>query len=97
MARDFHGDSGRMRKESVRSLARILGVDISSWTSAERVSFENFAAFLALVPGLHSWRRDEKEALVPIIRSKSKADEMVYLHLTQRHDRLREALLKLGS
>jgi hypothetical protein len=97
MAREFQGDSGRMRKESLRSIARILGVDTSLWTSSERASFENFALFLALVPGLAAWKREEKEALVRILRSKSEADEMVYLHLTQRHERLREALLKLGS
>ena len=97
MAREFQGDSGRMRKESARSVARTLGVDTSSWTASERVSFENFAVLLALVPGFRSWKREEREALVRIIRSKSKADEMVYLHLTQRNERFREALLKLGS
>jgi hypothetical protein len=97
MAREFQGDSDRMRKESVRSVARILGVDTSSWPSSERATFGNFAGVLALVPGLTAWKREEKEALVRIIRSKSHADEMTYLHLTQRHERLREALLKLGS
>jgi len=97
MAREFQGDSGRIRKESVRSVARILGVNTSSWTSSERVSFENFAVVLALVPGLAAWKGEEKDALVRIIRGKSKADEMVYLHLTQRHERFREALRKLGS
>jgi hypothetical protein len=97
MAREFQGDSGRMRKESVRSVARILGIDTSQWTASERVSFENFAMLLALVPGLQSWKREEKEALVRIIRTKSKADEVLYLHLTERHERFREALLKLGS
>ncbi len=97
MAREFQGDSGRMRKESVRSVARILNVHTSSWTSSERAGFENFAVLLAMVPGLRSWTREEKEVLVRIIRSKSKADEMLYLHLTQRHERFREALLKLGS
>ncbi|MGD0790140.1 MAG: hypothetical protein ABR920_00090 [Terriglobales bacterium] len=97
MAREFQGDSGRIRKESARSVARILEVDTSSWAVSERASFENFAVLLAMVPGLRSWKREEKEALVRIIRSKSKADEMVYLHLTQRHERFRDALLKLGS
>ena len=97
MAKEFQGDSVRMRKESVPSVARILGVDTSSWASSERARFENFAVLLALLPSLRSWKREEKEALVRIIRSKSKADEMLYLHLTQRHDRLRDALLKLGS
>ena len=97
MAREFQGDSGSMRKESVRSVARIFGIDTSPWTPSERATFENFAILLALVPGLRSWKRDEKDALVRIIRSKSKADEMLYLHLTERHERFREALLKLGS
>ncbi len=97
MAREFQGDSGRMRKQSVRSIARILGLDTSQWTASERANFENFAMLLALVPGLQSWKREEKEALVRIVRSKSKADEMLYLHLTERHERFREALLKLGS
>lgn len=97
MAQEFQGDSDRLRKESVRSVARILGLDTSRWTPPERASFENFAMLLALVPGLQSWKRDEKDALVRIIRSKSKADEMLYLHLTQRHERFQQALLKLGS
>jgi hypothetical protein len=97
MAREFQGDSSRMRKESVRSVARILGIDASPWTPSERATFENAVMLLALVPGLRSWKRDEKDALVRIIRSKSKADEMLYLHLTERHERFREALLKLGS
>jgi hypothetical protein len=97
MAREFQGDSDRMRQESVRSAARILGINTSRWTAPERASFENFSMLMALVPGLQSWRRDEKDALVRIVRSKSNPDEMLYLHLTQRHDRFREALLKVGS
>jgi len=97
MAWEFHSDSGRIRHESVRSVARILRVDTSSWTASERVSFDNFALLLAMAPGPASWTRDEKDALVRILRSKSKADEMAYLHLTQRHQGFREALLKLGS
>jgi hypothetical protein len=97
MAREFQGDSGSMRKESVHSVAQTLGIDTSQWTPPERVAFENFSMLLALVPLLRSWKSDEKDALVRIIRSKSKSDEMLYLHLTQRHERFREALLKLGS
>jgi hypothetical protein len=97
MARAFAGDSRRMRAEAARAAAQILGANLSSWTALERTSFENFAVVLALVPDLPSWRREEKDALVKIIRSKTARDEMRYLHLMQKHDRLRQAVLKLGS
>jgi len=102
MARDFGGDAGLMRDHSTRALERILfprsgGASTSSWTSLEKAAFENFALVLAQVPGLHAWTREEKEALLRIIRAKAKPDEMLYLHLTKRHVRLRRALLSLGS
>jgi hypothetical protein len=97
MAREFRGDSGRMRKESSRRLERILGVSTSSWTASEKVSLENFALILAEVPDLRRWSRAEKAGLLEVIRAKAKRDEMLYLHLTQRHVRLRETLLRLGS
>jgi hypothetical protein len=97
MARHFSGDSARIRQESVRAVARILAVNPASWTNLEQTSFDNFAVVLALVPDLSAWTDAQKQAVLQIIRAKSKPDEMLYLHLTQRHDRLREALLKLGS
>jgi len=97
MAWQFGRDAGHMREAASRTVARVLGVKPSSWTSAERVTFENFALVLDLIPDLSSWTPDEKQALVRIIRAKSKPDEMLYLHLIQRHERLRRGLLKLGS
>jgi hypothetical protein len=102
MARDFGGDAVLMREHSRRALERSLGmrsggVSTSSWTPLEKAAFENFALVLADVPGLRAWTREEKEDLIRIIRAKAKADEMLYLHLTQRHGRLRRALLTLGS
>src|SRR6202521_1679785 len=102
MARDFGGDAVFMREHSRRGLERILfpkssGVSTSSWTPLEKAAFENFALVLADVSGLRAWTREEKEDLVRIIRAKGKPNEMLYLHLTQRHRRRREALLPLGS
>ena len=97
MARDFGGDAGLMRDHSRRALERMLGVSTSSGTALEKAAFENFALVLAGVSGLRSWTREEKADLVRIIRAKSKPDEMLYQHLTQRHGRLRNALLRLGS
>jgi hypothetical protein len=97
MAEKFGGDALRIRRASAESVARALGVRAASWNSQERESFENLALVLALVPDLQSWTKEEKEAVVRIIRAKSKPNEMLYLRLTQRHGRLRKAFLKLGS
>jgi hypothetical protein len=101
MAQEFGGDTDRMRKHARRALERILGIRIGtvstySWTPLERAAFDNFALVLTQVPQLRAWTREEKEDLVRIIRAKSKPDEMLYLHLTRRHDKLREALLRVG-
>jgi hypothetical protein len=102
MARDFGGDAAFMREHSRRRLERILfpkssGVSTFSWTPLEKAAFENFALVLADMRRWRAWAREEKEDLVRVIRAKAKRDEMLYLHLTQRHERLRKALLGIGS
>src|SRR6202790_3437233 len=102
MARDFGGDAVFMREHSRRGLERILfpkssGVSSSSWTPLEKAAFENFALVLADMRRWRAWTREEKEDLVRVIRAKAKPDEMLSLHLTQRHERLRKALLGIGS
>ena len=97
MARKFGGDARRMRAESARLMARILNVNASPWSALEKATFENFAVALAPVHDLSLWTCEEKDSLVQIIRAKPARDEMRYLHLTQKHARLRDALLKIGS
>jgi len=97
MANEFDGSSTRMRQAASKWLARVLAVEPDSLGSTERASFENFAVVLSLIPRVASWSRQEKQELLQIIRAKPAANEMRYLHLTQRHRRLREAILKLGS
>jgi hypothetical protein len=102
MASNFGGDAVRMRKHAKSALEKILfqksgRVSTSSWTPPKKTAFEDFALVLADVPELRAWTLEEKEDLVRIIQAKAKPDEMLYLHLTQRHERLRTALLTLGS
>ncbi|HLX84886.1 MAG TPA: hypothetical protein VKR59_13375 [Terriglobales bacterium] len=96
MARDFGGDAERMREYSKRTLERALGVNTSSWSQLEKAAFDNYALVLGQVPELDAWNKEDKEGLVRVIRAKASRDEMLYLHLTQQHDRLRSALLRLG-
>ena len=102
MARDFGGDAALMRQQSTSALERTLdlkvgGVSDISRAPPKKKAFEDFALVLADVPELRAWTREEKEDLLRIIRAKAMPDEMLYLHFSQLHGRLREALLRLGS
>jgi len=97
MAAKFQGESARIRSTASAWLARLLGEKVSALTLQEQTNFENFAIVLSLVPSVLSWRREEKHALLKIIRAKSATNEMHYARLLQKHRHLREALLELGS
>ena len=97
MAREFAGDSARIREASVVEVSRVLGVNLSRWNRAERRSFENWSLVLALIPDLRRWSPQEKHDATQIIRAQAAPSEMRYLRLTQRHARLRAELLRLGS
>ncbi len=97
MARNFEGDARRIRDHAKRTLERILGVSTNSWPPLDKAAFENFALVLNEIPDLRAWTPEEKKALLHTIRAKANPNEMLYVHLTQRHHHLREALLRLGS
>ena len=97
MAREFGGDSERVRRASVAEVSRASGVDVSGWSSAEQQAFENWSLVLAMIPNLNGWTPQEKQDAAKIIRSQAGSNEMRYLCLTQQHPRLREELLRLGS
>ena len=97
MAREYGGDGARMRRAAAEQVARALGVANPQWTSVQTHAFEDWALVLALIPDLARWTAREKADLVRIIRAKAARDEMRYLRLTQRHERLRSELLRLGS
>jgi hypothetical protein len=97
MAREFDGDSASFRASTGAALAKTLRSDPARWSPLQRQAFADFAAALSQDKDLRSWTGQEKRDLVELIRAKSAGDEMLYLHLTQKHTRLRETLLKLGS
>ena len=97
MGRKFDADVQRFRNTCAARLARVLATLVPAKTSPARVSFENYAVVLSLIPDLGSWSSSEKQGLLDIIGARSERDEMRYLHLLQDHSRLRESMLKLGS
>jgi hypothetical protein len=97
MAKEFGGDSRSFRRKAADSLAGVLKTRIPGEGTANYFDFCNFAMVLSLISDLKSWTSEEKRALREIIAAKSGRDEMRYLRLLQRHDKLRTAMLRLGS
>ena len=97
MAEEFGGDAGRIRRASAARVERALGVRTAAWSEKERRAFGELALVLALIPDLARWSEDEKRALAAIARARAGADESRYLRLLQRHPRLRDAVIKIGS
>ena len=97
MAREFDGDSKKIRQSSSTAVTRALNLNPARWTQADKQALENWSLVLALIPDLPRWTPNEKNQLVRIIRAKSEPNEMSYLRQTQRHVRLRAELLRLGS
>ncbi len=97
MAREFGGESRRIRDASAAAVGRALGVQPKRWNPLEQQAFENWALVLALIPDLARWTQAEKRGLVKILRAKTSRNEMQYLRLTLKHSRLRQELLRLGS
>jgi hypothetical protein len=97
MAREFQGDSKKIRQDSTIAVTRALCLNPARWTPSQKQALENWSLVLALVPSLARWTPREKQNLIKIIRVKAGPNEMPYLQQTQHHARLRDELLRLGS
>lgn len=97
MARNFDGDPEAMRKAVVAQLARILKVNPQKLEPQAQIAFTDFATTLRLVPDLPRWSPDQKAALRQIIAAKAGRTEQRYQRLLVMHQRLRSAILKIGS
>jgi hypothetical protein len=97
MGSKFGGDVERFREAAVKKLNGILGLSLADWQEIELPALSDFAIMLALVPDLHRWSDNEKQALAHVIRAKAASDERRYLQLMQKHTRLRSTMIRLGS
>ncbi len=97
MARRFGGDAAKLRHASAREVARALNVRVEDWKAPEQRAFEDLALVMALIPNLARWTEDEKRDAARIIRAKAGADESRYVQLLQRHSKLRDEIIKIGS
>lgn len=90
-------DPIRARRDSSARVARALGRRPETGDPIARKSFEDQALVLALVPDLRRWGPAEKDAAASVVRAKTAAEEIRYLRLSQAHERLRRAIIRLGS
>jgi hypothetical protein len=97
MASEFDGDSKKIRLASTATVTQALCLNPDRWTPPQKQALENWSLVLALIPNLARWTPQEKLNMVKVIRAKSAPNEMPYLQQTQRHVRLRDELLRLGS
>jgi hypothetical protein len=97
MAREFDGSAARIRAASSQQVARALGLSIQTKSNVALRIFDDLALVLALVPDLGRWKDSEKKAIRAIIRAKINSNESDYLTKLQKHARLREAIITLGS
>ena len=97
MAAHFKGDPEKMRQHSLELVGRALGFSLRGWHKAQREALAELTVSLALIPDLNRWTQAEKELLEQILHAKVNGDETSYLRLQQKHERLRAAIIKLGS
>jgi hypothetical protein len=97
MAQRYQGAAVKIRDDSVNLICRTLSIRKDDFREAAMAALTDFSVGLALIPDLEDWSKHDKHQLVGIIRAKAGAEEAKYLKLMQRHRRLREALIKLGS
>jgi hypothetical protein len=97
MAREFGGDAAEIRRAAVENVERALNVRTRGFKELERRAFADLALVLDQIPNLARWSKDEKREIVNIIRARAGPDEARYLRLLQRHTKLREHVIKIGS
>jgi len=97
MSSTSDGDAQRFSSEAVKRLNKTLSRNLRDWREVELPALNDFAVTLSLVKDLERWDIHEKQSLVQVIRSRAGADESGYLRAMQKHQRLRSAMIRLGS
>ena len=97
MAKEFAGDAQRFKTAAAAKLAKTLRMRIPPESTPSHEAFNDLALVAWLIPEIPSWTAEEKDLLRKIISAKAARDEMIYLHLLQKHSSLRRAMLRLGS
>ncbi len=96
MAATSGGDAEKFKSEAFSELLDMVGIRADTWPQGLS-ALHDFATALALVTDLRGWSDAEKRALAKVIHAKAGLDESNYLKLLQKHTRLRQTIIDLGS
>jgi len=97
LVRQSGGGERKLRQALVASVAQALGVKPTDLSVSEQRVFSDLAMVLAMIPDLSRWSKEEKSAIGQIVRAKTGTDELRYMRLLQRHQKLRDGLRTIGS
>lgn len=94
----FGGDRARAEVESLRSALRLLRVgDWDRWSAEERQSLRRWSPLVVALPGIRTWREEERRGLAAVLRAKGSLREARYARMAAEHPRLRRALERLSA
>jgi hypothetical protein len=97
MAATNGGDAEEFQSAAAKELLDVIETRADGWRYGEISTFRDFAAALSLVADLRQWSDAEKLALAKVIHAKAGLDESTYLKQMQKHARLRQTIIDLGS
>lgn len=81
-----------------REMAGWLGVrSFSGFSKAEKLAWERWSPLVVSMPEIANWKREQKKALVEIIRAKGGKSELGFVRLVNRHPLLSRSIVTLSE
>jgi len=93
----FGHDRRQAEKQCAQEAAKLLGVrSRRSFSAGERLAWARWSPLILILPGVGRWGRQDKRALVEVVRAKGGPRESDYLARFDGHRRLRSAIVELA-
>jgi hypothetical protein len=97
MADRFGADREKATRTLSREAMKLMGVRTRrNWTAGERLAWDRWSPLIVLLPGISTWRPEEKRAMVRVVRAKGGRRESDFVKLFNEHRRLQSGILKLA-
>jgi hypothetical protein len=81
-----------------REAAKILGVrSFRGFSAGEKMAWERWCPLIMTLESIENWSLQDKRALVKVVRAKGGRRESKFVELSNRHERLKQAILRLAK